>query len=90
MIHHHHNHDDQEQLEPDLTSSLGQTFILQYKGGGAVDRVQEQVLIYYDPDFDYDDGDDVEYNTRGEVRWIGFKNRCDCDDDFDYDGIVQQ
>jgi len=32
----------QEQLEPDLTSSLGQTFILQYEGGGAVDRVQEQ------------------------------------------------
>jgi len=32
----------QEQLEPDLTSSLGQTFILQYDGGGAVDRVQEQ------------------------------------------------
>ena len=39
-----HNHrDGQEQLEPDLTSSLGQTFILQYEGGGAVDRVQEQV-----------------------------------------------
>ena len=34
---------NQEQLEPDLTSSLGQTFILEYKGGGAVDRVQEQV-----------------------------------------------
>ena len=42
--HNCHNHrDGQEQLEPDLTSSLGQTFILQYEDGGAVDRVQEQV-----------------------------------------------
>ena len=42
--HDSHNHrDGQEQLEPDLTSSLGQTFILQYEDGGAVDRVQEQV-----------------------------------------------
>jgi len=32
----------QEQLEPDLSSSLVATFILGYREGGAVDRLQEQ------------------------------------------------
>lgn len=32
----------QEQLEPDLTESLGGTFILGYQGGGPVDRLQQR------------------------------------------------